>query len=191
MKKYKLIALFGEAGAGKDTILNKIAAGPHKEKLHSVISCTTRPPREGEQNGVNYHFISLQEFTDKVLQDEMLEASCFNNWMYGTPITSLNENKINIGVFNLEGIENLMQDGRVDIQAYYVEVPAKERIIRQLNRETVPDICEIFRRFKTDCDDFAEINFYYNILNNLTEEDMNESLKILNEDIANMIKGLT
>ena len=52
---YKVIALIGEAGSGKDTIMQGILIRCPTQ-FHEIISCTTRPIREGEKDGVNYHF---------------------------------------------------------------------------------------------------------------------------------------
>jgi guanylate kinase len=57
-----LLALVGKAGAGKDTILRYLC--DHYD-VNEVISCTTRPPREGEVDGVNYHFLSESEFAER------------------------------------------------------------------------------------------------------------------------------
>ena len=58
MNKYKIVALFGEAGAGKDYIQKQIMQTDFgKNYLSEIISCTTRPPREGEIDGIHYHFI--------------------------------------------------------------------------------------------------------------------------------------
>ena len=105
MNKYKIIALIGEAGSGKDTILKKLTNS--NLAFHEIVSCTTRPPREGEVNGDNYYFISPEEFGCKILANEMLEAAVFNNWCYGTSFDSLRINDINIGVFNPTGIETM------------------------------------------------------------------------------------
>ena len=84
---YKIIAIIGEAGSGKDTIMKRVLeAAPH---LHEIVSCTTRPPRDGEIDGVNYHFLTPDNFTSKVMNDEMLEYTMFNNWFYGTSYDSL------------------------------------------------------------------------------------------------------
>ena len=57
--KYKIIALFGEAGSGKDYIQKAVMRTIWgKTHFNQIISCTTRPPREGEKDGVDYHFIS-------------------------------------------------------------------------------------------------------------------------------------
>ena len=99
---YNIIALIGKSGSGKDTIMKEIIK--QKSDLHEIISCTTRPKRENEIDGVNYYFLTPSEFTEKVLKYEMLEATCFNDWFYGTSYDSLDKNKINIGVYNTEGI---------------------------------------------------------------------------------------
>ena len=51
MSKYKIIALIGAAGSGKDTILKNVLK--EDSSIHEIVSCTTRPPREGEINGKN------------------------------------------------------------------------------------------------------------------------------------------
>ena len=62
MNKYKIIALFGPAGSGKDYIQKKVMeTGWGKEHLHEIISCTTRPPRENEKDGIDYHFLATSE----------------------------------------------------------------------------------------------------------------------------------
>ena len=60
---YKIIALIGEAGAGKDTLMKEFLK---QHDFHEIISCTTRPPREGEKNGVNYFYYSEKDFLEKV-----------------------------------------------------------------------------------------------------------------------------
>ena len=54
MNKYKIIAICGKSASGKDTLLRMIM---NNTALHEIVSCTTRPPREGEVNGKNYHHI--------------------------------------------------------------------------------------------------------------------------------------
>ena len=55
-KKIKVVALMGKAGAGKDALLHKIME-KYGDEFACIISCTSRPPREGEVDGVNYHFL--------------------------------------------------------------------------------------------------------------------------------------
>lgn len=89
----------------------------------------------------------------------MLEATCFNEWFYGTAKSALSGD-INIGVFNPEGIYSLLESHNKDIYliVYYVLASGKTRLLRQLNREENPDIDEILRRYKADEIDFADLN---------------------------------
>lgn len=157
MEKIKVIAICGKAGSGKDTIL-RILVGRHPNKFNKIISCTTRPAREGERYGVDYYFLTVDEFTNKVLNGDMLEATEFNGWHYGTALSSLSKDKINVGVFNPEGIRCLMEDGLIDLTVYYVQASDKERLLRQLNREKDPDVQEIIRRFAADEQDFNDLS---------------------------------
>jgi len=159
MKKIKIIALFGPSGSGKDTLAKYLVA--NQSNTHEIISCTTRPMRDYEQDGIDYHFLTTEQFAEKVLDGTMLEATSFRDWFYGTPIDSLDENKINIGVFNIQGIECLLKDNRLEVYPVYIMCEDKVRLQRCLNREMVPDCEEICRRFLTDMKDFEDIPFEY------------------------------
>lgn len=187
MEKFKIIALYGMAGAGKDTILNKVIEDYGEElNLNPIVSCTTRPPREGEVDGVAYHFLSNEDFANKVLNGDMLEATEFRNWFYGTPIDSLYLDKVNIGVFNIAGIECLQGDPRLEIYPIFVTISDKIRLIRQLNREENPDCHEICRRFFTDEQDFDATE----IIPVLFLNNENNNLHICIEALANLIKSI-
>ena len=157
---YKIIALIGEAGCGKDTIMKQVlAAAP--DRFNEIISCTTRPPREGEIDGVNYFFMDAEEFAYKVLNYEMIEATSFNDWFYGTSYDTLRSDVPNIGVFNPDGIRALQGRPDIDLTVYRVVCSDKTRLLRQLNREEHPNVDEIVRRYKTDKDDFCDLEFEY------------------------------
>lgn len=156
-KKYQVIALMGKAGAGKDAIQSATCKA-HPNVFHKIVSCTTRPAREGEQDGVAYNFISLEDFTRKVLNGDMLEATEFRGWFYGTLINSLVKDKINIGVFNPAGVEAIVNDPRLDVMVIYVNADDKTRLLRALNREEYPDCAEICRRFIADEKDFDNLS---------------------------------
>jgi guanylate kinase len=156
--KYQVVALIGKAGAGKDSI-QKATCELHPLMFHPIVSCTTRPAREGEIEGVNYHFISLNDFTRKVLNGDMLEATEFRDWFYGTTLNSLAKDKINIGVFNPAGVEALLEDSRLNVVVFEVNAPDKQRLMRYLNREELPDCAEMCRRYFTDEKDFSDLDF--------------------------------
>lgn len=158
---YKIIAIMGEAGTGKDSLMQEILK--LKPEFHEIISCTTRPKRQGEIEGVNYYYYTPEQFGDRVLHDEMLECTVFNDWFYGTSYDSVRSDCINIGVFNPTGVESLVARPDVDVKVVRVVAEDKTRLIRQLNREEWPDVREIVRRFNADWMDFdgVEKDFEY------------------------------
>lgn len=181
-QKINIVAIVGKAGAGKDFLLNYLKqvfplANP-------IVSATTRPPRQGEINGVNYNFLSAEEFAKQVLEDNFLEATVFRDWCYGTQLSALAKDKINIGVFNPAGIEILQQDNRLNVYVIKVSAYDKTRLIRQLNREELPDVDEIIRRYNTDKLDFEEADFRTNYLF------MNEDTDSFNEFANDLIPRL-
>lgn len=153
---YKIIGIMGEAGTGKDSLMQAILQ--LKPMFHEIISCTTRPMRQGEAEGVNYYYYTPEQFGDRVLHDEMLECTVFNDWFYGTSYDSVRSDCVNIGVFNPTGIESLMARPDVDLKVVRVVAEDKTRLLRQLNREEYPDVKEIVRRFNADWMDFDGID---------------------------------
>ena len=172
MDKYKIIALFGEAGAGKDYIQKRIIETNFgKRYLSEIISCTTRPPREGEIDGVHYHFIPTSaEFFNYYNLQRWIEFTSFRNWWYGTSIDHLNKNKINIGVFNIDGINQILKNDEINCLPIRIFANKKLRLIRQLTREINPDCDEIIRRYLADQKDFLNIPFHYHVIENNTDE---------------------
>lgn len=168
---YKIVALIGEAGTGKDTLMQKILTD-YPGKFNEIISCTTRPPREGEIDGVNYFFIDQEEFAYKVLNYEMLEATNFNDWFYGTSYDTLRSDVLNIGVFNPDGIRAIEGRSDIDLRVFRITCSDKIRLLRQLNREENPNVDEIVRRYKTDKEDFCDLEFTYYEIENNNEKDL-------------------
>lgn len=178
MKKIKIIALIGKAGSGKDFWLKQICKWV--EDVHEIISCTTRPKRFGEIEDINYHYLSDEQFHS----EHFLESCSFNGWYYGTRYSDLDPDKINIGVFNLNGVEILLGKPDIDLSVIHVIAADKIRLIRQLERDA-SNIEEIFRRYRTDESDFNPYRLeiidkncdLYLITNNTTNQNNdNESI---------------
>lgn len=178
---YNIIALIGEAGSGKDYVLQNILNSKKSYLFNEIISCTTRPIREGEVEGVNYYYLTPEQFADKVLNCEMIEATNFNDWFYGTSYDSLRTGVINIGVFNPDGIRILLDNQNINLIVFKISCSDKTRLLRQLNREENPNVDEIVRRYGTDKKDFSHLDFNYIELKNENSDDL---LNILHTIIA-------
>lgn len=156
MKKYKIIALLGSSGCGKDKMLNTICRlAP--DRFNKIINSTTRPKRQNEINGKDYWFIEELEFKADVISKKIIGDACFNDWYYGTALNNLSLEKPNIGVFNPEAIRQLSKNNNIDLSIIWLHTSDKERLLRQLNREDCPDVDEIIRRFQADKQDFKEL----------------------------------
>lgn len=181
-----IVCLVGKSAAGKDSIAYLLSKQPG---WHNVVSCTTRPMREGEKEGVNYHYLSAEEFAQKVVNGDMLEATYFNNWHYGTMKSSLVDG-VNVGVWNPEGYDCLREtvkfDKDVKLLPYYVKCDDKTRLLRSLNRERHPDVHEIVRRFQADEEDFEWLDEADDIpiLWNENDKDMIDCFHRILNDVA-------
>lgn len=113
-----LILVSAPSGAGKTTLCQRLLATD--PRLKYSISCTTRPPREGERNGESYHFLSRSEFETRIARGEFLEWAEVYGHLYGTLRSTVVE-------FQAEGFDVLMD---VDVQG--------ARLIRQ-TLSTLPE----------------------------------------------------
>ncbi len=89
MSKGKLFVISGASGVGKSTVLAKVMQ--IRKNLRFSVSATTRPPRQGEVEGVSYYFVSKQQFEEMIRQDAFLEYDAHMENYYGTPKAQLEE----------------------------------------------------------------------------------------------------
>ena len=83
MSKGRSFIISGPSGVGKSTVLGALME--ERKNLYFSVSATTRQPRPGEENGVHYHFLTLDTFREWIAQDEFLEHAEFVGNCYGTP----------------------------------------------------------------------------------------------------------
>ena len=163
MNNYEIIILCGKSGAGKNYLLQKIK-DHFQDNLNYIISDTTRPKRYKEIEGEDYHFISGIRFHAKKYLEKTSYRTKEGVWNYGTPLSALDFNKINIGIFNVDGIRQLFANSLIDenikLHIYYISADDKTRLLRQLNREEYPNCLEICRRFLADEKDFKNLYKY-------------------------------
>ena len=90
----KLVVISGPSGVGKGTIVKLLQEkyAEENKKLYLSISCTTRNPREGEQDGIHYYFISEEEFLNRIKNEDFFEYNKYGTGKYyGTPKSTVLE----------------------------------------------------------------------------------------------------
>jgi guanylate kinase len=80
-----LVIVSGPSGVGKDTVISSLCLVPAEPERSFVITCTTRPRREYEVDGVHYHFLTDEEFERRRAAGGFLEANLVHGHWYGTP----------------------------------------------------------------------------------------------------------
>lgn len=112
MKMEKLLVISGPSGVGKSTIVKRLLQIPCFTKS---VSATTRKKRNGEIEGVDYHFYSLERFREALQKGEFLESAKIYGNLYGTPKRSfeeaLKEGKILIMEIDSQGLQALKEKG--------------------------------------------------------------------------------
>ena len=83
MTRGKTFIVSGPSGVGKSTVLSALLE--RRKNLYFSVSATTRPPREGEEDGVHYHFLDVDTFREWIARDEFLEYAEYVGNFYGTP----------------------------------------------------------------------------------------------------------
>lgn len=163
-----LVILSGVSGAGKDTIKKELLK--RMDDVTTLPSYTSRTMREGEQEGVQYHFISKEQFEDKIRQGDFYEYDLHHGNYYGTSRELLNEKlkqgKVIIKDIEVNGTENLVKllgkDTR--IVTIFLKVEKEELKRRLIERgDDIPDI-EV-RLGRLDYEE-SKINLYDYVLKN-------------------------
>ena len=129
-----LFVLSSPSGAGKTTIARKLLE--QDEQLSMSVSATTRPPRPGEVDGKDYHFVDVPRFKDMVGDGEFLEWAHVFGHRYGTPRAPV-EAKLNDGcdvLFDIDwqGAQQLYQEAGNDVVRVFVLPPSMLELERRL-----------------------------------------------------------
>ena len=160
----KIYYIMGKSSSGKDTLFK--AVRDSVPELRTVTLYTTRPPREGETDGVEYYFVSDDTMKMYAAEGKVIELRTYNTvhgaWKYAT----IEDGQVNLAESDYLMIGTLESYGKLKkyygaayLVPVYIEVEDGERLNRALTRERqqeVPRYAEMCRRFLADTEDFSE-----------------------------------
>lgn len=179
-----LIVFSGPSGAGKDTILKKLLESSQNIKLS--ISATTRSPRTGEQDGIDYHFLTKEKFLQLIEKDEMLEHAEYCGNFYGTPSAPI-KNWMNGGNDVILEIE--VQGGaqikkkRPDCVSIFILPPSIQELEQRLRARNTENEETIQKRMAVAREEIKLAkNYDYVVINDTVENAVNKIHTIISAE---------
>jgi guanylate kinase len=173
-----LFVVSAPSGTGKTTLCTSVRQTP--DLVYSV-SCTTRPIRTGEKDGVDYFFLTPSEFAKKMKEGEMLETADVYGHLYGTPkgpvlehLASGRDVLLDIDVQGARQVRS-NQDGKIKeaLADIFIMPPDLEELKRRLEGRGTEDAQQIAKRIKAADAEMADWKSYrYTILSSSMEEDL-------------------
>ena len=177
----KLIIITGPSGVGKGTVVKELL--DRNKDIWLSISATTRNPRVGEKDGLNYYFISDERFKDMIDKKEFLEWAQFAGNYYGTPLSTVNE-KIEKGFIVLleievEGAKQIKEKFPESLSIFLLP-PSKEELEKRIrNRGTEKEEAIDRRLSRADYEIASSDEFDFVLTNHDVDETVKGVFKII------------
>ena len=182
MKKGTLIILSGPSGVGKGTIREELFKDESLNLCYS-ISMTTRKPRPLEKDGVDYFFVDVDTFKDKIEKGELLEHAQFVGNYYGTPQfyvdQLLSEGKNVVLEIEVQGALQVMEK-RPDALTIFIVPPSLEELERRIRGRSTEEDAVVLKRLEKAKNELETKDKYKHIIVNDT---INEAVLKISEII--------
>jgi len=167
-----ILVISGPSGAGKSTIIER-ASGSIGEYYFS-ISTTTRPPREGEQHGVDYYFVSMEEFEEDIKRGNFLEYAIVHGNYYGTSLQpvkqALSEGKLVIFDIDVQGHRLIRAKIGDLVTSVFITPPTLQELERRLYTRSSENLEVIQRRIENAKGEIKAIGeFDFVIINDILD----------------------
>ena len=160
-KQGQLIVVSGPSGAGKDTIVGKVIE--NNKKIWLSVSATSREPRNGEKEGVNYFYLTKKDFEKKIKQNYFLEYAEYAGNYYGTPKEKIIEKLENgYDVILVIEIQGAMKIKELVPEALFIFImpPSEKELLKRLKNRKTEEKEKIVERFNIAYKEINEVTKY-------------------------------
>jgi guanylate kinase len=161
------IILSSPSGGGKTTIAYKLLA--MRQDVGYSVSCTTRPPREGEVDGRDYHFLSLESFKRGKVAHDFAESAEVHGHLYGTLRTEvdrvLSSGRHVIMDIDVQGAKQFAR-AFPDSVLIFILPPSVEVLVERLKARGTEDTKSLIRRFKSAKAELKAVDLYQYVIVN-------------------------
>ena len=180
-EKGKLVIISGPSGSGKTSICNLLAKNP---KIKQSVSYTTRKPRDGERDGIEYCFIEKSEFKKLVDENKFIEYAEYCGCLYGTSVTTIKEaidnEEILILAIDVKGALQVI-DKMPEAISIFINAPDDETLKLRLKNRLTDDDAVIDKRFIVAKEEMEYSKYYdYCVINDKLDDAVKEIEGILN-----------
>ena len=180
-EKGKLVIISGPSGSGKTSICNLLAKNP---KIKQSVSYTTRKPRDGERDGIEYCFIEKSEFEKLVDENRFIEYAEYCGYLYGTSVSTIKEaidnKEILILAIDVKGALQVI-DKMPEAISIFINAPDDETLKLRLKNRRTDDDAVIDKRFIVAKEEMEYSKYYdYCVINDKLDDAVKEIEGILN-----------
>ena len=184
MNKGTLVVISGFSGAGKGTVLSQVLA--RRPDLYFSVSFTTRPPREGEKDGVNYHFVTRQAFQERIERGEFLEYAEYVGNFYGTSMAVIRE-KLDQGIDVILEIEIQgalkIREKFPDTVLMFLMPPTADELKKRLEGRGTEDEATIKKRLLRAVEESQGVEEYdYIVINDVLDDCVEQIHEIIGNE---------
>ena len=184
MNKGKVFIISAPSGTGKGTIINRIFE--LRDGVEISVSATTRKPRNGETDGIHYHFLSMDQFDEMIENDQFLEYATYAENKYGTPLPPIIE-KTNRGIHIILEIEvqgfKQVKEKMPEAVSVFIVPPSMEELERRLRNRGTDDEETILKRLAIARSELLVSEEYdYIVVNDVVDRAAREIISIIDNE---------
>lgn len=180
-EKGKLVIISGPSGSGKTSICKLLTKN---NKIKQSVSYTTRKPREGERDGIEYCFIEKSEFEKLIEEDKLIEYAEYCGYLYGTSVSTIKEaienKEILILAIDVKGALQVI-DKMPEAISIFIMAPDDKTLKQRLKNRLADNDTVIDKRFIVAKEEMGNSKYYdYCVINDRLDDAVKEIEGILN-----------